>query len=1017
MKKLTKIVLLVVVLVMSLVLATACETLENHQHKPASEWLFDGTSHYHACTFEGCTEKLDVTACAGGTATCTQKATCATCGNQYGQLAEHVFDQEVATADYIKTQANHTDKAVYYKSCVCGEKSTTDTFVYGEVVAHEYTSVVTAPTCTTAGYTTYTCECGHTYTDNEVDALGHNEVTDEAKAPTCTETGLTEGKHCDVCGEVLVAQETVPATGHTFIDSKCACGAEYEVNAEWVLTTTLKNGDQVLIGAPHYGKLLSAEKVSAGSYYNKGVDYSETNFANVTDAEIFVVTANEDGTYTFTSLTGKVIALASSYSSLNETGEHKSWALTDREDGTFLVKNTGRNTYLEWYSSKNNWSTYTAGNTKEYYLSFYAKNADYSDAHVHNHISAVTEPTCTEAGYTTYTCSCGDTYTVEGAPATGHTETTDEAKAPTCTEAGLTEGKHCSVCGEILVAQQEAGEALGHDYKDGTCSVCGEADPDYVAPTPVSGGSADFDTITTSNTSGGDSGYKNTYTTTNGWTTVACAIQTGGTAVANPAFPVVGADKTSKAVCLTGSTTLPGKVTSPTLTGGISTLTIKYTKMFTDLKLSVTVTVTDLATGTKYTHVIARDVEKDTDKYVVWEDVWTLETPVTGDFTIEVVNNSPSANTGNKDRFTILDLVWEGAKEEHVHEYTSTTTATCTTAGTTTYTCACGDTYSEDVAKLGHIDENLDLKCDRTGCTASVAPKADTTLSLTTANLLGSKLSTSNKYYVEGKIVRYYTEGDVKNGIFWIADENGVEFLIRMPKNEAGSVHSSWDFRLVIGDTIKVYGTINKFTSSSTSIPSMQSGLFVEYISKHTCDFTTTPATCFEPAYCDCLASHGTPNAHVDADTDNLCDNCGLNANTTLSKISTRFKDIKETEAYDATAGTATFVGADFTAVFAKGTATLNTNGTDHMRLQKGNTLTISANNGKKISAITFTAVGASYVDEMEAILTAAGITFVTDGLNTTITVDNLDTFTLNNTTKIARIAAIYVSYIDAPAA
>ena len=42
MKKLTKILLLAVVLVLSLVLATACETLENHEHKAASTWTFDG---------------------------------------------------------------------------------------------------------------------------------------------------------------------------------------------------------------------------------------------------------------------------------------------------------------------------------------------------------------------------------------------------------------------------------------------------------------------------------------------------------------------------------------------------------------------------------------------------------------------------------------------------------------------------------------------------------------------------------------------------------------------------------------------------------------------------------------------------------------------------------------------------------------------------------------------------------------------------------------------------------------
>ena len=47
-----------------------------------------------------------------------------------------------------------------------------------------------------------------------VPANGHTEVIDAAKAPTCTETGLTEGKHCSVCGAVLTAQQSVPALGH-----------------------------------------------------------------------------------------------------------------------------------------------------------------------------------------------------------------------------------------------------------------------------------------------------------------------------------------------------------------------------------------------------------------------------------------------------------------------------------------------------------------------------------------------------------------------------------------------------------------------------------------------------------------------------------------------------------------------------------------------------------------------------------------------------------------------------------
>ena len=56
----------------------------------------------------------------------------------------------------------------------------------------------------------------------------HVEEVMPAVEPTCTKTGLTEGKRCSECGEVLVAQETVPALGHMTESGTCErCGQSF----------------------------------------------------------------------------------------------------------------------------------------------------------------------------------------------------------------------------------------------------------------------------------------------------------------------------------------------------------------------------------------------------------------------------------------------------------------------------------------------------------------------------------------------------------------------------------------------------------------------------------------------------------------------------------------------------------------------------------------------------------------------------------------------------------------------
>ena len=89
--------------------------------------------------------------------------------------------------------------------------------------------------------------------------------------------------------------------------------------------------------------------------------------------------------------------------------------------------------------------------------------------------------TCTEDGYTgDEVCTvCGEIVKKgEVIPALGHKIKLVGAKEPTCTEDGYTGDEVCTICGEI-VKKGEVIKATGHQYKDGKCTICGAADPNY----------------------------------------------------------------------------------------------------------------------------------------------------------------------------------------------------------------------------------------------------------------------------------------------------------------------------------------------------------------------------------------------------------------------------------------------------------------------------------------------------------------------------------------------------------
>ena len=137
---------------------------------------------------------------------------CAVCGAEMSRTTEVIE----ATGDHVyateqsRVDATCTTPGSVTMACGCGATEVTEIPATG----HAYSGEVTAPTCTEAGYTTYTCaNCGDTYTADEVAATGH--AYDEAvTAPTCTEAGYTTYT-CSVCGDTYTGNE-VAAAGHTY---------------------------------------------------------------------------------------------------------------------------------------------------------------------------------------------------------------------------------------------------------------------------------------------------------------------------------------------------------------------------------------------------------------------------------------------------------------------------------------------------------------------------------------------------------------------------------------------------------------------------------------------------------------------------------------------------------------------------------------------------------------------------------------------------------------------------------
>ena len=148
------------------------------------------------------------------------KIVCSKCGDEKKVGTSYIVPEGYTLVETVPPKCTEIGYTLY--------KNSEGKEFYSDIkspTGHQYgKTTVVAPTCTEQGYTIYKCKnCGDTYKDDYVKALGHTEVIDKAVAPTCTQSGLTEGKHCSVCNAVLVKQEKIDAKGHDFSNNAQFC--------------------------------------------------------------------------------------------------------------------------------------------------------------------------------------------------------------------------------------------------------------------------------------------------------------------------------------------------------------------------------------------------------------------------------------------------------------------------------------------------------------------------------------------------------------------------------------------------------------------------------------------------------------------------------------------------------------------------------------------------------------------------------------------------------------------------
>lgn len=271
------------------------------------EWSSAGNgTHIRSCTRSNC-DAVDTASCTGGTATCSAKAVCVTCGAEYGEKDSnnHALEQHAAKAPtcteigwdayegctrsgcnyttyHVRPALKHNLVQHAAKAPTCTEIgwnayetcSRCNHTTYTELPAlnHDYQAVTVEPTCEADGYTVFTCSrCKDSYTADPTDQLGHQfgawspngtgSQSADCLRQGCAHTGSTDCRKftfrtaegealtfCPVCGQAENAAQLEK------IEAATAWAISGSLSAEDVTART--NGEYLSVAFETAGSLM-----------------------------------------------------------------------------------------------------------------------------------------------------------------------------------------------------------------------------------------------------------------------------------------------------------------------------------------------------------------------------------------------------------------------------------------------------------------------------------------------------------------------------------------------------------------------------------------------------------------------------------------------------------------------------------------------------------------------------------------------------------------------------------------